>query len=79
MSYATTETRGDVNQRYHERAWRCRAGLVFKPPIFSVTQGPWHLSTHEVSPLGHYPTCSKSPSPAHKTVIVIKRELSDGG
>lgn len=69
-SYATTESRVDVNRRYHEWAGKCHFGFVTKPPIFSVTKGPSRLSTHEATPVD-YPTCEKKPSANHKTVIVV--------
>jgi hypothetical protein len=74
QSYATKESRVDVNRRYHEWASRCHFGFVTKPPIFSVTKGPTRLSTHEASISG-YPTCEKKPSADHQTVIVISTML----
>jgi hypothetical protein len=74
QSWATSEARVDVNRRYQEIASRCQLGFVTKPPIFSVTKGPTRLSTHEASPVS-YPTCSKSASASHKTVIMISTML----
>jgi hypothetical protein len=74
QSFATSESRADVNRRYQTLAARCHVGFVTKPPIFSIEQGPTHLSTHDVSPVD-YPTCGVSASPSHRTVIMISTML----
>jgi hypothetical protein len=73
-SYATRESRVEVNRRYQTLAARCRVGVVSKPPVFSISQGLTHLSTHE--PSGNdYPTCTTRAAPSHRTVIVISTML----
>jgi hypothetical protein len=74
QSYVSRDSRLDVNRPYQEWASRCHAGLVTKPPIFSVTQGQTRLSTHEPA-TADFPTCNKSPSPEHKTVIVYSTKV----
>lgn len=71
QSYATTESRADVNQRYREWAARCHFEFVTKGRLFLVSKrGGLRLATHEATPVD-YRTCNKKPASDQKTVIVI--------
>lgn len=69
-SWGTAEDIEAVNVRYRAPASKCGLGVVTKPPLFSLTKGDLHLSTHDAAD-SHYPKCSVAPKHEHKTVVVI--------
>lgn len=73
-SYGSKEARGALEPPYQSGAGQCKYGLVFKPPLFSVSDNADNrLEMFEASDKS-YPTCSVSPKPEHKTVIVISEK-----
>ena len=73
-SYGSKEARGALEPPYHKGAGQCAYGLVFEPPLFTISDhGAMRLEMFEATDKS-YPTCSVSPKPEHKTVIVISEK-----
>ncbi len=73
QSYATNESRTDLDTRYRQSAQRCGVELETQPEL-TLTKGTTKLSTHDATPVD-YPSCDKKPGVSQPTVILISTML----
>lgn len=65
-SFATSEARSVLEQRYRERGARCGA----ETSDGGIAKGPFRLSVHDAEAKG-YPGCERAPSSEHRAVVLI--------
>lgn len=73
QSYAHADDRYALWPSYQERARKCGAGTISKPPMLEVVKDDRRLELFDAAG-GGFPTCTVAPAADRKTVVLVSEK-----